>query len=397
MIPRHPFLRTILATALSLPGLAAAQFADEFNETKLALDQTGEKGWFFFTGDGQATMEFRQDDGFASVLVDATQDHRNIWWALIKRDISKHVDLEKLAQPGTELRLSARVRTHAAPRRINLHVNTQQTTDFHSQLREFDLAETGRWYEVSFTTQDFAARPGDQVFAQLALMDWGLGKYQLDIDWYRVEVVEGAPPALGDPLEYHPPLADPEAFKEVVRAAHDAVVDRREPGASLGDWVALENGKGIPVLAVNGTLYPVLRFDFSKYRGNTVSGSGLLELTTHSVQRRAEKTKDFGEIRVVEILGGDAEWDQRTVTYESLLKGGRPEEVFNSQMIIDVPVNETAGGKTYATLSRPVLQRLLDGRTKGLVILPLGSIHAAFASSEGGASSAPTLRFNVEP
>ena len=28
------------------------------------------------------------------------------------------------------------------------------------------------------------------ALAQLALMDWGLGKYRVDIDYYRVDVVE---------------------------------------------------------------------------------------------------------------------------------------------------------------------------------------------------------------
>lgn len=49
-----------------------------------------------------------------------------------------------------------------------------------------------------------------------------------------------------------------------------------------------------------------------------MAGHGLLELTTHSVERNAQAVKDFGIVRVVEILGGDPHWDQGSVTTDSL-------------------------------------------------------------------------------
>jgi hypothetical protein len=62
-------------------------------------------------------------------------------------------------------------------------------------------------------------------------------------------------------------------------------------------------------------------------------------------------------------------------------------------MIIDWPVSETAGAKTWFTISRPVLQRLIDGRTLGIAVTPLGSINASFSTRE---ADEPRLLFNIE-
>ena len=106
--------------------------------------------------------------------------------------------------------------------------------------------------------------------------------------------------------------------------------------------------------------------------------------------------KDFGLIRVVEILGGDPGWDQRTVTTNGLCRGERLDRVLNTQMIIDYPVTEGDGAKTYLTISRPVLQRLLDGRTRGIAVKPLGAIAASFYAMESEPARSARLLFNVE-
>jgi hypothetical protein len=142
--------------------------------------------------------------------------------------------------------------------------------------------------------------------------------------------------------------------------------------------------------------YVILRFDLRAFAGRKAAGSGLLELTTHSVERKAEEVKDFGIVRVVEILGGDAEWDQKTITTERLCRGQPITRVLNTQPIIDWPVTEGDGEKTYFTISRPVLQRLLDGKTLGLAVKPLGAIKAAFYSMEDGGKRAARLLFDVE-
>ena len=64
-------------------------------------------------------------------------------------------------------------------------------------------------------------------------------------------------------------------------------------------------------------------------------------------------------------------------------------------MIYDFDVLVDSGGKNYATISKPVLQRLLDGKTKGLLIRPLGAMDASFYASENKMGNGPKLHFNV--
>jgi hypothetical protein len=262
---------------------------------------------------------------------------------------------------------------------------------------EYDLEEANTWYTISLTTKGFGAGPEQPVFAQLALMDWGLGSYRLDIDYFRVDVVNHVGADLGEPIPYHPAVPDLRTFEHVVVARESATVDRLEPDANLGDWAVMGKDGAIPSIALGGALYPIVRFDLSRFKGARAA-AGVLELTTVSVHRRAQRSKDFGMMRVVEILGGDSGWTRGAVTFTSLLNGGAVEDVFNGQMVIDVEVNDEPGGKTYATLPRAVMQRLIDGRTKGMVLLPLGSIQAAFHQSDTSAGSSPRLLFNaVQP
>jgi hypothetical protein len=140
-------------------------------------------------------------------------------------------------------------------------------------------------------------------------------------------------------------------------------------------------------------MWVILRWDLDEFAGKEVAGHGLLEVTTHSVLRTGQKIRNFGLVRVVEILGGDPTWRRDSVTVDSLARGGALDEVFNPQMIIDWPVSETAGTKTWFTVSRPVLQRLIDGRTMGIALTPLGSITASFPT---GGCDAPRLLFNID-
>ena len=399
---RNRFLqlaRSAVALAAGAFALSArAAFRDDF-DAPIARDPAGVHGWNFFSGDGTATMDFTAAGGIATMAVDATTDRRGIWWAIIKRDVTGDIDLAKLATPGHELRIEARIRSSSAPKRVNLSFNTQRTTDFHGNLTEFDLGEAGVWQTISFTTHGFDARPGDQVNAQLAMMDWGLGRYHVDIDWINVDVVDAAtaPADEGTLVPYRPPLADPRSFHRVVEAAEFATVDRREPDANLKDWSVVENGDSTQIVTVNGTQYAIIRWDLGAFAGKKVKRSGLLELTTHSVQRPALRTKDFGLIRVTEILGGDPQWTRDHVTYASLLQGRPYDEVINTQMIIDVQISDAPGSKTYLTLSQPVMQRLIDGRTKGLILVPLGTINASFLQKTDYSSieAAPKLYFDV--
>jgi hypothetical protein len=380
-------------------GFASGQFLDDFNDNSITLDPDAKNGWAFFTGDGEATMEFRQGDGFASILVDATDDKRNIWWALIKRQVSAELDLNLLKKSGYELRIEACIRVSDAPRRVNLHLNTQRTIDFHTHLMEFDIPDTTNWHTISMTTQNFEVEPTDYVFGQLALMDWGLGKYRVDVDYFRVDIVNTATvePDKGAQVRYHPPVPDPSTFAHEVNVAQDSIIDAQYPDMNFNLWSAQDNVGKPTLLTVSGAQFVIMRWDLSYFAGKQITGYGLLELTIHSVQRSSDKIKDFGMIRVVEISGGDPNWNQETVTYSNFCRKQSIEDVLNPQMIIDIDVTAECYGKTFATISKPVLQRMLDGKTLGLAIRPLGAINASFYSMENQQERlSPRLCFNVQ-
>lgn len=385
------------AAALGLP--AAAQFRDNFDGPSLRIDPAGVKGWGFLAGAGRAVMDFVQGDGFATIAVDATRDKRNVWWAFIKRDVFGSLDLARLKEPGWELRIEARVRTSHAPRRVNLHLNTQKTKDFHSHLMEYDLPTAGAWHTISMTTRGFEAEPGDTVNAQMALMDWGFGRYRVDVDYVRVDVVEAAKtgPDLGPPIPYHPPVADPASFARVLPVAADMTVDLDNPDVNLNDWTIRDGAGTASVVSAGGTHIALLRWDFSEFAGRRVSGPGLLELTTRSLERSASEHPDFGLLRVVEILGGKTAWDERRATWADISQGAARELILNPQMIIDWPVAAGDGGKTYLTIPLPVLQRLVDGKSLGIAMTPLGAVNASFYSREDrGGRAAARLLFNLK-
>ena len=105
--------------------------------------------------------------------MNGTTDKRGIWWALVERKVSDPVDLSLMQKPSHEFRIEARVRSSHAPRRVNLQILTQRTTNYHSHLMEYDIPDTGNWHTISMTTHGFDAKPGDTIFGHMALMDWG--------------------------------------------------------------------------------------------------------------------------------------------------------------------------------------------------------------------------------
>ena len=387
----------LLFAALVHAMPTSAQFFDGFDNIKL----DPENGWFFKAGDGTPSMDFRQGGpGYSSIFVDGTTDKRGIWWALVERKVSDKMDLSLIQKPGHEFRIEARVRSSHAPRRVNLQILTQRTTDYDSHLMEYDVPDTGNWHTISMTTHGFDAKPGDTIFGHMALMDWGLEKYRLDVDYIRVDIVEPATagPDQGEAVPYHPPIADPKTFTQKIKVAADSSIDIENKDVNTNDWYVQDAaGNRVNLLTVDGTHYVILRWDLRRFAGKKVAGHGLLELTTHSVQQKAERIKDFGIVRVVEILGGDPKWDQTTVTTDSLCRYEALNRVLNTQMIIDWPITEGDGEKTYLTIGHPVLQRLIEGKTLGIAIKPLGALNASFYSMEveGGKNSAQ-LYFNVE-
>lgn len=396
--------RTPLVFAVAFSLLAAltsgrAQFRDDFDGPKI-------DGWFTMTGDGDARIDFASMDGFARINVDATHDQHGVWWTLIKRDITANIDLAKLADPAYELRVEARVRASHAPRRVNFMLNTNRTTNYHEHLREFDIADTTEWHVISFTTRNFDALPGDTVFVQFAITDFGPSEYHVDIDYYRADVVRpgDAGPDLGEPLVYHPDVPPVAVFAHHPGVTHDSVLNKHFPDVNFNDWHVAEPGGGTArVLTVNGDQWVAMRWDFGELKGAKAAGAGVLELTTQSLATGGKYIEhwgrdfgeEFGKIHVIEILGGDPAWNQETVTLNSLMQGRDYADVFNTQMTIDLELAAEPGGKAWFTLPRPVMQRLLDGTTKGILIRPLGALSGTIYGSENAAGNGPVLHFNT--
>ena len=93
---------------------------------------------------------------------------------------------------------------------------------------------------------------------------------------------------------------------------------------------------------------------------------------------------------------GIKRWDQETVTYNNFMNGKPYAGLFNTQMIYDIELDDMPGNKNFITISQPVMQRLLDGTTKGLLIRPLGAINASFYASENQEpQKRPKLHFNI--
>jgi hypothetical protein len=383
---------TLLGGLFIFTSLAHADFVDDFNHSVA--------GWQSLTGDGEAQLTFIPMDGFARMQVDATKDQHNIYWTIIKRDVAPSLDMEKLKSPDYELRVEARVRASHAPRRVNFMINTQRTTDYHEHLREYDLDQTTDWQVISMTTRNLDAVPGDQVNVQLGVTDWGPGQYHLDVDYYRAEVVpvKNAKADLGEPLIYHPPIPALESFKQHLKVNQDASINSAFPLVNFNNWTS-DNAR---VFTVSAGQFPLLRWDLQSFRGQKAKGSGVLELTTQSLQKGgnyvAALGEDFGiefdKVRVFEILGGETNWQQHNVTFQSFTQGKELQSAINGQMIFDNEV-APAQGKTLVTIPRPVLQRLLDGTTRGLLLQPLGAIKVSFYDSEhGDGSQAPKLHFS---
>ena len=375
---------------------AHAQFLENFeaDEASVSKEVTG---WNWFTGDGEATMTFIQEKGFATIVVDGTNDQRNIWWALVKKEVTDAIDVSLLSKPGYGLRIEARVRPHVAPRRINLYMHTNRPSnhDNHDNLMEFDLPVANEWKVVSLTSAGMDVQPEDKIFAQLSLMDWGNDIYKIDIDYFKVDVVTMKETSvdLGEPIPYWPPLADPAHFSHQLKVSDDAVVHLKYSEVNMNNWQDATNNENI--ITVNDLQWIIIKFDFSQFKGRNVADAGQLALFTYSVQKITTEIEEFNKIRITEIIDG-SDWQEETVTLQNLLNNQPINQVINSQMIVDAEVSTQKGSPTLVTISRPVMQRLLDGTSKGIAITTLGGINASFYSHETNEKMAAELRFNLK-
>lgn len=379
-----------------LPFLAGAQFYENFETDKDALGKEV-AGWDWFTGDGNATITFIQKENFATIVVDGTGDERNIWWALVKKEVTQFIDVEQLSKPGYGLRIEAKVRPHVAPRRINLYIHTNRPTnhDSHDNLKEYDLSLANEWKVISLTSDGLNVQRENKVFAQLSLMDWGNDIYKIDIDYFKVEVVDmkNIEADLGEPIAYWPPLDDPQIFREKLKVSDDAVINLDYPEVNMNNWQDATHD--VNIITVNDRQWIILKFDFSQYAGEKIAGQGQLAIYTFNVQKAITEIEEFNKIRITEIIGG-ADWQEETVTYKNLLSQEPVNEVVNQQMIVDAPVSIEKGRPTVVTINRPVMQRLLEGTSKGIAITTLGGINASFYSHEEDKQLAAELRFNLK-
>ncbi|PPK87854.1 hypothetical protein CLV84_0807 [Neolewinella xylanilytica] len=386
--------RFLLACML-LPLWSSAQFRDDF-------DVDSQNDYILMTGDGDPTMALTARNGHGIISIDATRDRHNVWWTILKRDVSDLLDLPKLEDPANELLVEARVKISAAPRRVNFMVVTNRTTDFHEHLREFDIADTSEWHTISFLTRDLDVRADDTLYVQFCATDFGPDTYEVQLDYFRADIVKAADasPEQGEPLMYHPEVPDLATFDRVLPVAQNAVIAPDYPEVNFSNWTAREGEADVPVLSVGRGQYALLRWELDDFRGEAADGAGILELTTQAVASGGNYREAYGDqlgeefpkVRIIEVMGGDPDWQQDSVTYDDFLlpDGSEP---LNQQMIFDVAVTAGRGSVTHVTLSRPVMQRLLDGTTTGLIIKPLGLINASFYANDG--DQGPKLYFNL--
>lgn len=384
------FLILTIPLLLSVFTAASGQYSENFDEVPPQTE------WRTTTGDGQAVSILEWSEGTGSIIVDATADRRNIWWAIMQTTVSGALNLEQLAQPGYELKIETRIRSSHAPRRVNLHLNTQRTVDFHTHLMEFDIPDTVNWHTISMTTRNFDGKPEDTVNGHLALMDWGTGRYRVDMDYFRVDVVElsEAGSDSGEQVVYPPPVPRPAEFTFSEPVAEAGMIDEQYPDVNFSGWIAGDE----PVLTASGSKLILLRWNLDEYTNRNAVNYGMLELTPHSFfQATGTRLPEFTKIRLVEILGGRPNWTYEEVTRHNFTKGRPLESVLNDQMIIDVEIPDDNGSSLYIHIPRPVIQRLLEGRTKGIALYPLGAASASFYPGEDRSDPVrPRLHFNLD-
>jgi hypothetical protein len=384
-----------LAAALVCQSAAAA-FVEDFQGKTLAADPTFKTGWGTLTGSGEATVSFTQKNHHGFMTVDARHDRRNIYWALIKRAVTKDVDMAALAKPGHGLRMEMKLRLSDAPRRVHFQINTNRTTDFHANLREFDIGDTD-WHTIAWTNTSLDVKPGDDVFITLGMTDMGRAVYTAEIAYVKADVVE-TPNDLGNPLPYRPAL--PAHFDNTLTVAQDAIIDAAYPWVNLKDWTELnpdEGTLGVHVNAISGSQITLLEFDFSALRGKKADGWGTLELTTTTAGWAPTNLEEFGYLRAVEIKNTAPDFRRDSVTWDSFFAGRPVLDVLNGQLFFDIQPAVQRGGKTVIEINPAVMQRLIDGTSKGIAVYGQGALNLSFASSQApGEGSRPTLRFNTK-
>lgn len=390
-------LSIVSATLILFTPIAlTAQYRASFGTTNTSYAENNLPGWRTATGDGHVIFKQKTENGKVVLQIDPRNDKRNVWYAFMHQSISESIDIEKLKLPGYELRMEARVKASHAPRRINMYLTSLDAGGF---LREFDLQEKEKWYTISMVTEGFKFDPKLPLMTQVSLMDWGISDvFELSIDYIKVDLIKTTDtnlPQYGLPLVYRPELKAASFYSVEIPVSANATIDKSFPDEPLYRWIFADKADTVQVIQVDQSKTALLKWELSQYRGKKADGAGQLEITTYSIARRDKSPKDFGEIRFSEINNQPAPWDERSVTQASFLNGVLFHEVVNSQCIIDSSVTSVKGGKTVVTISQSVLQRLIDGKSSGIAIKPLGLISASFYDRTDQKFAAK-LRFNIK-
>jgi len=181
-----------------------------------------------------------------------------------------------------------------------------------------------------------------------------------------------------------------------------ALLNSDYPQVNLNDWHVIEQGGEVRILTVSANQWAILKWDLEAFENAKAMGAGLLEITTQSVATGGNYLEAYGtqlgeefpRLRVFEIFGGNPDWSQEDVNYENFMQEKSYVEVFNTQPVYDIKLAAEPGSKNFITISQPVMQRLMNGTTKGLLLRPLGAIITSFFTTEDE-EKGPRLYFNV--
>jgi hypothetical protein len=371
-------LRVALCSFAFTAHLAFAQteFTDHF-------DQPSANFYSNNVGDGNIHSRFIQiKPGIGTLKIDATEDTHNVWWSAVERVVSENLDLGLLQQPDYALYGEARVRISHAPRRVNMRFQTQRTTDFHINLMEFDLPTANEWHTISFTVTGMDVLPSDNLILSTAFIDGGEETYEVDYDYLKVKIVKDAQRLKNTDhhCPFKPSISDLANAKNALVVNSDSMINANLPNKNYNEFQSRE---GEPVVSLDENNLVLLGWDFSGLDKQYVPQKAILALTTHSAKQiKDDNLEELGRIRVVEVIGKDNPWDEKTVTYKSFMEDKPPSDVINPQMIVDHRVSAQLGSTTYLTICKPVLERLISGQAKGIAIEPLGEANVDFFSSE---------------
>ena len=98
-------LAIILILLLVKTNLVFPQFIDHFNDNK-------PETWDYFSGDGNLKMDFYINNGIGNISIDATKDQYNVWWAVIRRNVTRFIDIYLLQKNDYELRIEVKLKIH---------------------------------------------------------------------------------------------------------------------------------------------------------------------------------------------------------------------------------------------------------------------------------------------